>query len=268
LINNLRFKKIMLDQQKQKIRILGVDINSLSSSQLINLILILIKNNQKTIISNVNIQALNLAYNNQWFRDFLNQSEIVFCDGFGVKVAGKILGFEIPERITYADWTWDLAEFCDQNHFSLYFLGGKEQVAEQAAQELKQRYPDLMITGTHHGFFDKTPGHPENEAVIQAINAVKPDILLVGFGMPLQEKWIMENFERLNVKVIMPVGAAFDYVSGNVRRAPRWMTDHGLEWLGRMIIEPKRLWKRYIIGIPIFFWRVFLQRFGLLKIQD
>ena len=123
----------------------------------------------------------------------------------------------------------------------------------------------MNIAFTHHGLLQQNSGHPENEAVIQAINTAKPDILLVGFGMPLQEKWIMDNFERLDVKVIMPVGAAFDYVSGNVRRAPRWMTDHGFEWLGRLMIEPQRLWKRYIIGIPIFFWRIFLQRLGYLK---
>jgi N-acetylglucosaminyldiphosphoundecaprenol N-acetyl-beta-D-mannosaminyltransferase len=86
--------------------------------------------------------------------------------------------------------------------------------------------------------------------------------------MPLQEKWIMENFDRLDVKVVMPVGAAFDYVSGNVRRAPHWMTDHGLEWLGRMLIEPKRLWRRYVIGNPLFLWRILLQRIGLLKIKQ
>ena len=125
----------------------------------------------------------------------------------------------------------------------------------------------FQVIGTHHGYFNKTPGHPQNEAVIKSINAAKPDILLIGFGMPIQEKWIMENYDRLDVKVFMPVGAAFDYVSGNVRRAPRWMTDHGLEWLGRLIIEPRRLWKRYIIGIPLFFYRVLLQKFGLLKFE-
>jgi N-acetylglucosaminyldiphosphoundecaprenol N-acetyl-beta-D-mannosaminyltransferase len=246
-------------------KILGVKIDSIDILSLHDQMINLIKNKQKSIISNVNIQGINIAYENKWYRDFLNESDIVFCDGYGIKVAANILGHDIPERITYADWTWSLAEMCDHNHFSLYFLGGKEGIAWQAEQKLKQRFPNLLIAGSYHGFFNKTTGHPENEAVIQSINAVKPDILLVGFGMPIQEKWIMENFERLDVKVFLPVGAAFDYVSGNVRRAPRWMTDHGLEWLGRLIIEPRRLWKRYIIGIPVFFYRILLQKFGLLK---
>jgi len=249
-------------------KIIGVRIDPIDKQKLNDSITDFVRRNKKTIISNVNIQALNIAYKNKWFRDFLNRSEIVFCDGFGIIVAGKILGFEIPERITYADWLWDLAELCDQNHFSLYFLGGKEQIADRAAQELKQRYPNLVISGTRDGFFNKTQGHPENKAVILAINAVKPDILSVGFGMPMQEKWIMENFDRLDVKVFLPVGAAFDYISGNVRRAPRWMTDHGLEWLGRLIIEPRRLWKRYLIGNPLFFYRILKQKLGLLKFPD
>jgi len=258
----------MISKSNQESQILGVTIDSIVISNLHNKIDEFIIGNQKSIVSNVNIQALNLAFNNKWFRNFLNQSEIVFCDGFGVKVAAKILGFDIPERITYADWTWSLAKLCEENLFSLFFLGGKEQIAGLAAQKLKQRFPALPISGTHHGYFNKTFNHPENEAVIKAINEAKADILLIGFGMPLQEKWIMENFDRLDVKVFMPVGAAFDYVSGSVRRAPRWMTDHGLEWLGRLIIEPRRLWKRYIMGIPLFFWRVLLQRLGLLKIKD
>lgn len=258
----------MISENIQESQILGVTIASINKSGLHNKICEFIIGNQRSIVSNVNIQALNIAFENKWFRDYLNRSDIVFCDGFGVIVAGRILGIKIPERITYADWTWALAELCEKNNFSLYFLGGEENVADQAAQNLRKRFPFLNIISTHHGYFDKTIDRPENEAIMHAINEAKPDILLVGFGMPLQEKWIIENFERLDVKVVMPVGAAFDYVSGTVPRAPRWMTDHGLEWLGRLIIEPRRLWKRYIIGIPVFFWRVFLQKFGLLKLDQ
>jgi len=251
-----------------KFEFLNIRINDISKTKLLDEIRNFISADQKSIVSNANIQAANLSIKFPWFRDFLNQSEIVFCDGFGIILGAKILGLDIKHRNTPPDWIPLLAKMCAENNYRLALLGSNPGIAEETAQLLKKDAPTLNIALTHHGYFDKTPGHQENEAVIQAINAAKPDILMVGFGMPLQEKWIMENFERLEVKVVMPVGAAFDYVSGNVRRAPRWMTDHGLEWLGRLIIEPKRLWKRYIIGIPIFFWRVFLQRFGLLKIQD
>lgn len=249
----------------EKYDFLNIQFNDISKAELLKFLEKSIDYNGRSIISNVNIQAFNLSFKYPWFRDFLNQSDIVFCDGFGIILGAKILGLNIKHRNTPPDWIPLLSKMCAENNYSLAFLGSKPGIAEKTAEVLKKDNPTLSIPFTHHGFFNKTRGHPENEAVIQSINALKPDILLVGFGMPLQEKWIMENFERLDVKVFLPVGAAFDYVSGNVRRAPRWMTDHGLEWLGRLIIEPRRLWKRYIIGIPVFFYRVLLQKFGLIK---
>ena len=244
---------------------LNIQINDISTTKLLKFLKNTVDYNGRSIISNVNIQAINLSFKHTWFRNFLNQSDIVFCDGFGIILGAKILGLDIKHRNTPPDWIPLLANKCAENNNSLAFLGSKPGIAEKTAEVLKRDNLTLNIPFTHHGYFNKSLGHPENEAVIQSINAVKPDILLVGFGMPIQEKWIMENFERLDVKVFLPVGAAFDYVSGNVRRAPRWMTDHGLEWLGRLIIEPRRLWKRYIIGIPVFFYRILLQKFGLLK---
>lgn len=251
----------------EKIDILRIFVNDISTQENILFIKNQINLKHKIIISYVNIQAINLTFKYLWFRDFLNGSDIVFCDGFGVILGARILGKKIIHRNTPPDWIPQFAEMCAQNNFSIGLIGSTAGVAEKVAEILQKKNPKICIPFTQHGYFNKTIGHPENEAVIQSINAVKPDILFVGFGMPLQEKWIMENFERLDVKVFLPVGAAFDYVSGNVRRAPRWMTDHGFEWLGRLIIEPRRLWKRYIIGIPLFFYRVLLQKFGLLKFE-
>lgn len=148
----------------------------------------------------------------------------------------------------------------------MFFLGSKPGIAEKAAQRLQERHPNLVIAGTHHGYFDKTPGSLENEAIIQQINAARPNILIVAFGMPLQEKWLMENWERIDANIALTGGAVFDYISGELARAPRWMTDNGLEWLGRLLIEPGRLWKRYVIGNPLFLWRILLQRLGVLRL--
>jgi N-acetylglucosaminyldiphosphoundecaprenol N-acetyl-beta-D-mannosaminyltransferase len=106
-----------------------------------------------------------------------------------------------------------------------------------------------------------SPEHPENESVIAIINRLRPNILIVGFGMPLQERWLMENWDRIHANIGLTGGAVFDYISGNVPRAPRWMTDHGFEWLGRLLVEPSRLWRRYLIGNPLFIWRIMKQRF-------
>jgi len=226
-----------------------------------------IKTNKKTLILSGNVYSYNLAYSNRWLRDFLNRADIVRLDGAGIRLGARILGYDTPRRATWAEFAWDLAEFTETNKYTLFLLGAKPHIVEAAGDCLKARFPDLRIVGIHHGYFDKTPGSAENEAVIAQINAVKPNILIVGFGMPLQERWLMENWDRIDANVALTGGAVFDYVSGELKRAPRWMTDHGLEWLGRLIIEPRRLWKRYIIGNPLFLWRVLKQRLGLLKLD-
>jgi N-acetylglucosaminyldiphosphoundecaprenol N-acetyl-beta-D-mannosaminyltransferase len=191
----------------------------------------------------------------------------VFCDGFGVKLAAGILGMGAIERFTPPDWFPRLAELCVREGFRLYLLGAQPGTAHQAAASLSQRHPGLNIVGTGHGYFDKRVGSPENQAVLENIRAAKPHILIVGFGMPAQERWISENWDDLTANVILPVGAAIDYLAGSIPRAPAWMTGHGLEWLGRLVIEPRRLWKRYLVGNPLFFWRVFKQRLGLVHFE-
>ena len=251
-----------MNKSSVRFQILGVQVSPLTVSQLHTCIETYIQLDRKALVLNVNVNCLNLAYPRPWLRSFLNAADIVFCDGAGVMLGARVLGHRVPQRITYADWIWQLAEFAEPRGFTFFFLGARPGVAEKAAAYLRKRFPRLQVGGTHHGYFDKTPGSPENEGVIQRINAVRPDILIVGFGMPLQERWLLENWESIEASVTLTGGAVFDYVSGGLRRAPRWMTDQGLEWLGRLIIEPRRLWKRYIIGIPLFLWRVFRQKMG------
>jgi len=243
-------------------QIFGVNVKGITVKQLHLLMAQIIQSKKQERILNVNVHGLNLAYEEKWFRDFLNSAEIVFCDGAGVRLGARLLGYNLSPRITYADWAWQLAEFAESHGFTLFFLGAKPGVAEKAATKLKEHHPNLQIVGIHHGYFDKTPGSSENEAVIDQINAVNPNILLVGFGMPLQEKWLLNNWDKIDANIALTGGAVFDYISGELRRGPKWMTDHGFEWLARLIIEPRRLWKRYIIGNPLFLWRVLKQRFG------
>jgi N-acetylglucosaminyldiphosphoundecaprenol N-acetyl-beta-D-mannosaminyltransferase len=245
--------------------VLGVRVDLISLDELVEYILSVVQNQAKSIISNVNVHAINIAYRQPWFKEFINQSEVVFCDGFGVKWAASFLSGKVLHRLSPPDWFDRLAGECTDQGISMFFLGTTQNSVEKAAIVVKEKFPNLKIVGIHHGFFDKDPFCTENQEVIEKINSAQPDILLVGFGMPTQEKWIMENFADLNTKVILPVGAFFDYLSSEVVRAPKWMTDHGLEWLGRLIIEPGRLWKRYIIGNPIFLWRVFMQKCNIIK---
>jgi N-acetylglucosaminyldiphosphoundecaprenol N-acetyl-beta-D-mannosaminyltransferase len=251
-----------MNTKKNCVSILNVNISPLDTTQILEKTRIFIENNQKAIIVSGNIHSVNLANKTSWYMEFLNQADIVRIDGAGINLGARILGETLPERSTWADFGWELAEMAAEKGYSMYFLGAKPGVAARAAERLMEKYPDLQIAGIHHGYFDKNPSSEENNAILDHIHKTSPDMLLVGFGMPLQEEWIQNNFESLNTHVIFTVGAAFDYLSGELKRAPKWMTDHGLEWLGRMVIEPGRLWRRYIIGNPVFLFRVILQRLG------
>lgn len=228
----------------------------------------LLDSDQKQLILNVNTNCLNLAFEHAWLRDFLNSAHIVFSDGYGVILAASVLGYRLASRTTFADWIHSLSQLAVQRGYTLFFLGARPGVAANAASRLWETYPDLRIVGTQHGYFDKTPGSADSRRVIDRINAVRPDILFVSFGMPLQERWLMEHWEMLDVGIGLTAGAMLDYVAGGLKRPPRWMTDRGLEWLGRLVIEPRRLWKRYLIGIPVFLWRVLMQRLGFLRFDD
>lgn len=239
----------------KRCQIIGVPVDSLTVKELNEAILELVRNRKHALVLNVNLHALNLAAERPWFAELLRRAEIVFCDGAGVRLAAFLKGRRLPPRITYADWMWSLAEFASHHELSLYFLGGRPGVADQADKALRLRYPKLKIVGTHHGYFEKSAGCSQSRAIVEELNRINPDILVVGFGMPIQEEWLCEHWAMLKVPVALTGGAAFDYVSGTLRRPPKWMQLIGLEWLGRLLIEPRRLWRRYVIGIPWFMAR-------------
>jgi N-acetylglucosaminyldiphosphoundecaprenol N-acetyl-beta-D-mannosaminyltransferase len=241
----------------EQIQFLQIPINIIPIESLVYYVNESIKERKKIVISYVNVHAVNLALSNSRFHDFLRQSDIVYCDGFGVQIGARLLGLVPPPRYTLPDFIDQLIAVCIDNNKGIYLLGSKPGIAQKAANNLVKKNPGLRICGTGDGFFDKSSESSENKQVIKNINLASPAILFVGFGMPAQELWIRDNLPNLNPTVIFPVGAMLDYVAGEIYRSPKWMTDHGLEWLGRLIVEPRRLWKRYILGIPLFFFRVY-----------
>lgn len=254
----------------RRIEILGVGVDLVDVEALHREILAMCRATRETgegcaPVLNVNANCLNLAWSRPWLRRTLNEASLVFCDGVGVALAARILSLPTPTRITYADWTWQLAGFAAREGLTIYLLGARPGVAEEAACSLRRRHPALRIAGAEHGYFDKSAGSPENEAALARISGASPDILVVGFGMPLQERWISENRHRLDCGVVLAGGAALDYVSGRARRGPRFLTDNGLEWLARLAIEPRRLWRRYVLGNPLFLARVIRARLSGLR---
>jgi N-acetylglucosaminyldiphosphoundecaprenol N-acetyl-beta-D-mannosaminyltransferase len=243
------------------IDVMGIRVHSMSADEIVATIGQTIERGERTIVANVNAHALKMALEQPDFARFLNnEADYVFCDGFGVKLAAFILGKSVQYRCTPPDWIDNLCAACAEHGYTLYLLGAEGDTAERAAHRQMEKHPNLQVVGWHDGYFNKAQDHPENQAIVDYINQLKPNILLVGFGMPLQEQWLSENWDRLEAQVALPVGALFDYMVGNVYRAPRWITDHGLEWLARLVIEPRRLWRRYVIGLPVLFSRVLVYR--------
>ncbi len=246
-------------KQFEEVVLLGTRFHKLKVQELIEYVVKAAKLDKKTTIAHVNVRAMNFACELPWYKDFLNKSDLVFCDGFGVLLGAKLCGncVKSKHRMTCPDYIEDLAKSCVSNQVSLFLLAGKPGVVDEAIAKLQTTAPNLRVAG-HHGHFRKTG--EENEYVIEQINQFKPDILYIGFGMPLQERWIANNFDQVEAKVFLPLGACLDFYTGNVYRGPRWMTNNGLEWVTRLFVEPTRLWERYVVGNPLFFYRILHQR--------
>ncbi len=240
----------------RRLDVLGIQVHTFTMASLHETVANAIERGDRALIPNVNVHALNLAADQPWFADFLNSADYVMCDGHGVMLGARILGVRIPEKITYAHWFPLFCEFCAQRKYTLYFLGSRPGVAQNARDALCARFPALSVTGWHHGYFDKRPGSVENEEVLTAIMQTRPHILLVAFGMPLQEQWLRDHWSQLDVPIGLTGGAVLDYMAGEIKRPPAWLTATGFEWLGRLAYEPGRLWKRYLLGNPKFLWRI------------
>jgi N-acetylglucosaminyldiphosphoundecaprenol N-acetyl-beta-D-mannosaminyltransferase len=239
----------------ESVRILDLKIHKTTIDQLIGNIVAGIRESKKLKIFHLNVHAFNVAFKDPDFKNIINNGDLVFCDGFGVKIGAGILGLSIGDRMTPPDWIDNLCSVLEKNYYSIYLLGDEPGVAEKCAAVLLEKHPALNIKGTHHGFFGKEG--KENTEVINIINKTTPDVLLVGFGMPLQEKWISANIENINSNVFISVGAMFRWIARVEKRAPLVLASNGFEWLWRLLTQPGKVWKRYTIELFVFFYKVF-----------
>ena len=200
----------------------------------------------------VNADCLNKCYEDENYRSLLKQADYVLPDGIGINLACHMLGSAMKENVNGTDMLPFLCEMARRRGFKFFLLGGKPGVAEKMAAMITEKY-EAEVAGVQHGYFDH---RAESEGVVDLINGSGADILLVAFGAPLQEKWISAHKSELAVGAAIGVGGLFDFYSGNTRRAPRWLRELGLEWVYRIIQEPGRMWQRYVIGNPLFLYRV------------
>ncbi len=202
----------------------------------------------------VNADCMNISIKNSQYRHCLqNACDMVFADGSGIRLASLWKGLAPKDNLNGTDMFPLLCEQLADNGLSLFLLGGKEGISAIAADKMQCRYPNLKIAGTHHGFIDE----PQvNAAVIKQINESEASVLLVAMGAPKQELWLAKHKHRLDVSVGIGVGGLFDFYAEKVKRAPLWVRQIGMEWICRLSEEPGRMWKRYILGNPLFIYRV------------
>jgi len=202
----------------------------------------------------VNVNSINIAYDNPPFKKLLNSADRILADGSGVRLGAKYRKIKLRDNINGTDLLPHLCVKMAEMGKSVFLLGSAPGVAESTAKNIQGMYPRLKIAGTHHGYF--TTG--DDEAIVAKINHSKADVLLVALGSPRQEQWIAANRQRLNVTTALAVGGLLDFFSGGIPRAPRWMREIGCEWLFRLMQEPRKKFRRYVVGNPLFLWRLWI----------
>jgi N-acetylglucosaminyldiphosphoundecaprenol N-acetyl-beta-D-mannosaminyltransferase len=240
--------------------ILGVGINPIRMQDAVDTFTSWINQGRSAYVCVTPAHSIMDAYHDPSFRRILNSSGLTTPDGMSVVWILRIRGYKNIERVHGSGLMLNTCQFGLPRNWRHFFYGGRVGVAEELINHLVDTYPDLKIAGTYTPPFRELTTE-EDEAIIKTINNSEADIVWVGLSSPKQERWMIEHLSKIHAPVMIGVGAAFDFVSGNKPRAPRWMQQIGLEWLFRLASEPKRLWPRYR-QYPLFAWLVLLQWIG------
>ena len=198
------------------------------------------------------------AHKDPEFKDIVNSTDLFVPDGISLIWVARYLGFPLRKRVSGPDLMEEFFKAASQKGYTSFFYGDTEETLEQLTEKLSADFPDLKVTGSYSPPF-RSLTQEEDAKIVDIINQKNPDVLWVALGLPKQEKWIFEHKEKLNTPVIIGVGAAFKFLSGEVKRAPTWLGEHGLEWLWRFVHEPKKLWRRVCLDIPVFVGLVLLE---------
>lgn len=233
---------------EERVRLLGQIMDMVKAEEVMHFVANHVAQGKRAIVANHNAHSLYLLRDDAELQAFYDKADLVEIDSRPLLMWARLTGRNSRSfhRCTYLDWREDFWEIAATFGWRVFYLGGAPGVAVKAAAKLRETRPGLKLS-VLDGYFDMTPGSSDAKAVVEAINAYAPDVLMVGMGMPRQELWIHRNYEALTPCVVLPVGAAFDYEAGVQRAAPRWMGDLGVEWLFRLAVDPKRLFHRYCV---------------------
>jgi N-acetylglucosaminyldiphosphoundecaprenol N-acetyl-beta-D-mannosaminyltransferase len=229
----------------------GLRLTPMTAGQVVNEIVLRSLTEDRLLIANHNLHSLYLWQRDAEVRAFYDLAEAVIIDGAPILwlAQNRCGSLNSDHRVGSTDWLVRLLPVAAEAGLRIAFLGGAPGVGQRAADEIAAHHPTLEFH-VHDGYFDRHEGSEENEAVLAWLEDVKPDVLMVGMGMPVQEAWIARNYDRLSATVVCTVGGCIDYVAGEQELAPRWMGRVGMEWAYRLARDPGRLWRRYMLEPP------------------
>jgi N-acetylglucosaminyldiphosphoundecaprenol N-acetyl-beta-D-mannosaminyltransferase len=231
-------------------RILNCGLDLCDYAQALERITVMVASGQPHQVVTLNPEMVQYAQRDESFMALVNQADLITADGISIVWAARKMGYAIEERVTGVDLVGHICRQGARSGWKVYLLGSAPGVAHRAAECLRQRYPGLTVCGCHDGYFSAA----EEPALLSDIIGLQPDILLVGLGSPRQEFWIREHMEALRTPAAIGIGGSLDVISGLKKRAPRWMIAGKLEWLYRLLSEPKRI-RRYV-HLPVFVLQV------------
>lgn len=245
--------------------ILGVGVSAITMQRALDQMACWIEERQQTYVVVANVHTVMETQSRPEYRAVVNRADMVTPDGMPLVVLSRWLGQPHVERVYGPDVMVAFSALAAERGYRQYYFGGAEGTPERLAATLQQQFPGLPVAGTHSPPFRPLTAE-KDRAVVDRINDAAPDVVWVGLGCPKQDFWMAEHRDRLNAPVLIGVGAAFDFLSGQKQQAPRWMMRYSLEWLYRLWQEPRRLWRRYLIYNPLFVVLVLLQIAGLRRI--
>lgn len=222
--------------------------------------------NRGHFITLTNVHSVMEAKRDVSFREILNSADLSVPDGMPLVWLGLLRGCRLRRRVDGPDLFMEFCRETSEKSYTHFLYGGASTIPEKLAEKLGETFPMIKVVGTYSPPF-RPLTQEEDAQVTNMINRAAPDVLWVGLGCPKQERWIFEHLKRLNVPVIAGVGQVFDIFAGRIRRAPRLMREHGLEWLFRLLQEPRRLWRRYLVYNSQFIYYVFLETVGLKRFE-
>ncbi len=243
------------------IQILKVHVANLSLSELLGSLRELARQPVVSIVNYANAHGCNLSVKNRDFQQAMSEADIVFCDGIGVKIGARILGTPLKDRMTPPDWIDRFFQQCVDDGASVYFIGEREEDCRRFYETVLRNHPDLKVAGRHHGYFQFDS--EEEVLLVSELNRLRPHCILTGMGMPKQELWAQRMRDRLSSGVILSTGALFLWYAGKETRRRNFLTDNGFEWLLRYLRHPLAHFRRYILGNPLFIFRILRQKVGI-----